>query len=409
MRKFITILCITVIAMFLFILSFVGISLACYDSKLNTAEANARQDKSRFFNRTIFFEFMDGSVKVPMTEVGVYTYNITMPVWYKALLDVPVTTVTSDWNPDALYKTISAMYTPGTDAKLLYTKDGWELIPENYNRDFDVDEVYSEVLAYHPEDVKSVNLRSLTNAPKVTAESLFEQYQQRQTYNDFHITYTCGIDINRDVLFEDEKSTPWDMDSIDIDWLENKLREVYDTTNHTLQFTTTDGEKVELPYKTYGVSVDWKNEAKVVKKLISECASEYSRVPKQVGYDSITDTYIEISIDQQHLWFYKDGQLVSETDIVTGLKNRRDTPTGVFYISERIPGKYLRGADYTTWVNQWMRLTNSGVGLHDAYWRSTFGKNIYEYDGSHGCINLPKDYAKKLYGLVETGYPVIIY
>ena len=140
--------------------------------------------------------------------------------------------------------------------------------------------------------------------------------------------------------------------------------------------------------------------------------SLYNRTPimKQELPKDIGSTYIEIDLKEQHLWFYENGELVSETDVVTGdaIKNR-NTPTGVYFISEKINGKYLTGRDYKTWVNKWMRLTNSGVGLHDAGWRRSFGGDIYKGNGSHGCINLPKQYAYELFKQVYTKMPVIIY
>ena len=49
------------------------------------------------------------------------------------------------------------------------------------------------------------------------------------------------------------------------------------------------------------------------------------------------------------------------------------------------------------------------TGLHDASWRSKFGGTIYQYGGSHGCINLPSGKAQTLYDMVYTGIPVICY
>ena len=40
---------------------------------------------------------------------------------------------------------------------------------------------------------------------------------------------------------------------------------------------------------------------------------------------------------------------------------------------------------------------------------TTFGGSIYEYDGSHGCVNLPYNAAATLYDLVEYDTPVIIF
>ena len=68
----------------------------------------------------------------------------------------------------------------------------------------------------------------------------------------------------------------------------------------------------------------------------------------------------------------------------------------------------LRGADYASPVSFWMPF-NGGVGFHDAPWRSSFGGTIYQYNGSHGCINMPYEKAKTLYNNISTGYYVVVY
>ena len=52
---------------------------------------------------------------------------------------------------------------------------------------------------------------------------------------------------------------------------------------------------------------------------------------------------------------------------------------------------------------------NGGIGLHDASWRSKFGGDIYVRDGSHGCINLPKNKAAELYNRIQKGCPVVVH
>ena len=52
---------------------------------------------------------------------------------------------------------------------------------------------------------------------------------------------------------------------------------------------------------------------------------------------------------------------------------------------------------------------NNNVGMHDASWRSEFGRNIYRTNGSHGCINLPYSVAQEIYDYVEKDTPVICY
>ena len=55
-------------------------------------------------------------------------------------------------------------------------------------------------------------------------------------------------------------------------------------------------------------------------------------------------------------------------------------------------------------------MTFSGnVGIHDAVWRTEFGGNLYQLEGSHGCVNLPYDQAAALYSNVEIGMPVVVY
>ena len=50
-----------------------------------------------------------------------------------------------------------------------------------------------------------------------------------------------------------------------------------------------------------------------------------------------------------------------------------------------------------------------GQGLHDASWRSAFGGNIYQTDGSHGCVNLPPQVAATIYDYIDAGFPIILY
>ena len=47
--------------------------------------------------------------------------------------------------------------------------------------------------------------------------------------------------------------------------------------------------------------------------------------------------------------------------------------------------------------------------MHDAGWRRQFGGNIYLRNGSHGCINLPREEAEKIYEAVYKGFPVVCY
>ena len=69
---------------------------------------------------------------------------------------------------------------------------------------------------------------------------------------------------------------------------------------------------------------------------------------------------------------------------------------------------HLSAKNYASDVRYFMPFAYN-VGIHDASWRSTFGKEIYKTSGSHGCINVPPKKAKKLFQTLQVGTPVIAY
>ena len=121
------------------------------------------------------------------------------------------------------------------------------------------------------------------------------------------------------------------------------------------------------------------------------------------------DTYIEVSIDQQHLWYFVNGELYVSTDVVTGNYNTADTPKGFWRVNNKCSPCTLYGADYVSYVDYWIAFIGGAYGIHDASWRSTFGGQIYKGNGSHGCINTPLANVKKIYQKVTIGTPVIVY
>lgn len=124
---------------------------------------------------------------------------------------------------------------------------------------------------------------------------------------------------------------------------------------------------------------------------------------------SVGDTYIEIDISEQHLWYIIDNDVFVSTPVVTGNNNSSDTPTGTYYINNKARSVSLVGADYVSYVDYWMAFIGSSYGIHDASWRSSFGGDIYKGNGSHGCVNTPYDAVKKIYNNVSVGTPVVIH
>ena len=131
-------------------------------------------------------------------------------------------------------------------------------------------------------------------------------------------------------------------------------------------------------------------------------------VSSKINNQSVGSTYVEISISQQRMWLYKDGKVIVDTPVVTGTKGSMDTPKGYFTIYSRARNTTLYGPGYASPVDYWMAFSG-GCGIHDASWRSSFGGNIYTYNGSHGCVNTPYNAVRTVYNNTSVGTPVIVY
>ena len=181
-------------------------------------------------------------------------------------------------------------------------------------------------------------------------------------------------------------------------------------------FKITGGNTITVNGGSYGWRIDREAE---LRQLIVDIKSSkaVNREPayKQRGktrksiYEDIGNSYVEVSIAQQHMWVYKDGRQVVSTPVVTGntLAGHGTTP-GVYYIAYKARHATLKGEDYKTPVSYWMPF-NGGQGIHDSWWRGAYGGTIYRGGGSHGCVNTPPGQVPAVYANVETGTPVVVY
>ena len=177
-------------------------------------------------------------------------------------------------------------------------------------------------------------------------------------------------------------------------------------------FGTTDPEVLYRHYLDYGIK-----EGRYPNATVEESVKGYSTnltgildetITPQEGYEEYT--YVDVSIDKQIVTYFYLGEIKWQSCCVTGTANgKRDTPKGVFWIKTKTPGKRLKGKTWDCWVDRWMRFTDTACGFHDASWRSRFGGQIYKTNGSHGCVNLPKDAAYTLYDYVSLGTIVIVH
>lgn len=192
------------------------------------------------------------------------------------------------------------------------------------------------------------------------------------------------------------------------------LAEQYDTVGAERQFRATRGEIVTVEGGTYGNRIDRRAEVEYLTDAFMHNRQEFHE-PAYVqkafaqGKDDIGGTYIEVDMGEQMLYYYVDGVQKIATPVVTGNTSRRmGTPSGVNYIYLKQTNRILRGPGYASHVDFWMPVKGN-IGIHDAAWRSKFGGGIYQTNGSHGCINTPREAMEQLYDSVEVGTPVVMF
>lgn len=192
------------------------------------------------------------------------------------------------------------------------------------------------------------------------------------------------------------------------------LASTYNTYGDVRKFKTSKGDTVKIGGGDYGWVVSKSHEKEQLLKDLTggqpvEREPVYEQRALQSGTDDIGDTYVEIDYTNQHLWYYKEGELMTETDIVSGNISRGNgSPDGIFKIAYKERDATLVGENYASKVKYFMPFAYN-VGIHDASWRDEFGEEIYKTSGSHGCINVPAKKAKKIYETLEVGTPVIAY
>lgn len=316
--------------------------------------------------------------------------------------------VNRDVNTNALISYLEQYNKSGVDSKDAYIErgeEGFYIIDDIVSDKIDIHELVANL------DSDKIDLNDFRVKADIKTSDLVETCEVLNNLANWNIIYDKGVSVTvpKDSVTYNKSLGILLNDSFISDSMDF-IQDSYNTVGKQRDFITSSGEKIKISDGTWGSIVDEEAEINFLRDKFNTGTSLKNRTPiYKYEREEIGDSYIEISKSDQHLWLYIDGELVMETDVVTGNKSNHDTPSGIYFISERKSGKYLTGDTYKTWVDKWMRITNRGHGLHDAGWRSKFGGRIYEYNGSHGCINLPKRFAYSLYDKTYYGMPVVIY
>ena len=105
-----------------------------------------------------------------------------------------------------------------------------------------------------------------------------------------------------------------------------------------------------------------------------------------------------VSVPKQWVVVYRGGVRIAASTCSTG-RPGHTTPSGIFIILQK--DQHHHSSTYNNAPMPYMeQLTWGGVALHAG--------NLPGYPASHGCVRLPLEFAKLLFGVTTLGTPVII-
>jgi len=151
-------------------------------------------------------------------------------------------------------------------------------------------------------------------------------------------------------------------------------------------------------------------ESPMITMVIVDDASQSSNAEQAPAASEPDGKYVLVSISEQHLYAYENGQLVFSFVASTGMGN--STRVGSFRVLDKIPSAY--GANWNIWMPNWLGIYWSGTlenGIHALpilpggarLWAGFLGTPI-----SYGCVVLGVDEAMQLYDWADVGTPVEI-
>ena len=120
--------------------------------------------------------------------------------------------------------------------------------------------------------------------------------------------------------------------------------------------------------------------------------------------DSSAPVVVMVSLDDQRAYVYRDGVRIGTSTVSSG-KPGHSTPIGTYEILQKQKmhhsNLYEDPRTGRAAAMPWMqRLTWQGVALHAG--------RVRPKPASHGCVRLPPEFARQLYGITDKGDIVVI-
>ena len=322
------------------------------------------------------------------------------------------------------------------NAYVAFQNNAFVIVPETEGSKLNIKEAYKVLNAAVEANESAIDF---SNTPEVYVSAavtkddpeLQAALEACNNYTKASITYTFGdqsttLDGNtiKDWLQFDEKGQLiWDDNSFQQHVAEYvaQIAATYDTVGTEREFQATSGRTVYVSSSVYGWKIDQAAEAAQLSQEIQSGTQTtrepiYAQTANAYGVNDLGNTYIEVDLSEQHMYYYQDGADIFESDFVSGNMSYADRQThaGIFTLYYKKSPDVLRGGQkgtanyYEQPVQYWMPF-DGGIGFHDANWRDDFGGDIYLTSGSHGCINLPPENAAVLYDLIQYDVPIVCF
>lgn len=300
--------------------------------------------------------------------------------------------------------------TPGNEinkeATVQYIKDAINNMDQVLN--LETAGCYIEKLDENASDSLKTTLDTLNSYLDVTITLTFGE--ESEIINKAQIYKWLSVDVNNNIVI--------DRDAV-ISYIES-FASKYETMGQSREFKTSSGETISIRGGDYGWWINKNAEADAIINditTLNSCTREANYQQKAAAYGSndIGTTYIEVNLTTQHLYAYKEGEMIVDCDIVSGDPvNGKATPTGLFNMRFMFTNyNFVRGS-FSKNLKYWMvfygNTVDTNIGIASCDWLTSFGGSVYKNAGSLGSIYINEADAKTLYmQLPGKDFPVIIY
>ncbi len=313
------------------------------------------------------------------------------------------------------------------DAYIELAENEFVIVSEENGNELDKEEVYGIIAAAVKNEEPSVDFEELGlyAGPEVTSEdeALNEELDAYNLMVSACITYDF---VDRQWVVDNDELVSWVIQNEDGSY-DLSYDEIYawvaemsyetDTFGLARTFMTTYGVEIQLEGGgDYGWCMQRTLTAEhlyeyLISGSVASIDPDYVYVGKDRSKNDIGDTYVEICISTQTMWFYYQGELLVETPVITGcVEKGYSTPSGSVWSIDMRRTNWTFTTFANSYCDYWMPF-NGDVGIHDASWQaaSSYVATTYLTAGSHGCVNTPYEAVKTIYEYVEVGTPVIVY